>query len=221
MKKFYPQNEDQILSGTKNFFIRRNTWINGGIFLQYLDPTSHNPQPSQDPDHQHTSRHKHQKSAARSTISSIDEHQWCPNGPITAAEHVRPLLWKVGTDLEISWINDCVCYFGGAGYSVGLYGASSSGKRFGPLFEDKKSCVDPEILHKKFYPQKEDQIRSTVILQRPFSLFHFSDNNQFNHGSLFIRHRPHLSIYTIVTWQSFSLRVLRNFVCRPLASALG
>ena len=110
----------------------------------------------------HTSRHKQQKSAARSTISSIDEHQWCPNGPITAAEHVRPLLWKVGTDLEISWITDCICYFGEAGYSVGLYGASSSGKRFGPFFEDKKSSVDPEILHKKFYPQKKDQIRSTA-----------------------------------------------------------
>ena len=48
---FLSSKKDQIFSGTKNFFLRRNTWINGGIFLEYLDPTSHNPQPSQDPDH--------------------------------------------------------------------------------------------------------------------------------------------------------------------------
>ncbi len=62
----------------KLFFERRNTWKYGGIFLSTSDPTSHNPQPAQDPDHQHTS--------SRSTKNQPLDRRFCRSMSINGAQ---------------------------------------------------------------------------------------------------------------------------------------
>ena len=59
--KFLSRKKGSKIVWYKLLFLLRNTWINGGTFLEYLDPISHNPQPAQDPDQHYDQR----KSAAQ------------------------------------------------------------------------------------------------------------------------------------------------------------